>query len=346
MVLEAVSPVRFGVLEESAELLGKDAGAEAFAYLWSNALAWWVFLVGVLLFARVFWGYAARSRNLIIIAGVMMEVALFEAQYGLVQALIPTLGVLWADTGAYLGDARGTYINRNHFAGLIEMVWPVGLGLVLALGRIWGGDVYAGGGYRRRLKNFLASDKVGVQLFLWAVPVFMLLWLLFSKSRAGITGAFIGFVSFVVLTHAGGRRFSWPAWAAMLAGLGFLLFYGNVIGFEEIVGRFLMIDAHAGSRVDIWRDTLVMIGDHPAGVGLRNYEAVMPVYNAHGPLGIKFTHAHNYYLQILAEAGWPGFLFIVGGFFVFWGCVSEGYGSTGLRWMRCGFLSGLGLVQG
>ena len=61
-----------------------------------------------------------------------------EAVYGLIQALVPSMGVLWVDyVQAYLGTARGTFINRNNFAGFIEMIWPLALGVTLAMtGRV------------------------------------------------------------------------------------------------------------------------------------------------------------------------------------------------------------------
>lgn len=346
VLLAWTSPVRFGVVEQGARLLGEEAGWTPLAYVWRNAFAWWVFLAGVVLFARVFYEYLHRRRNLLVIAGVMLGVALFESLYGLVQALIPNLGVLWAATEAYLGDARGTFINRNHFAGFIEMVWPVGLGLVLALASAWRKEDAYENENRRRMKHFLASDRLGLQLFLWIILLLILLALLFSKSRAGIAGMFFGFLSFVVLIHVGGRRFSWPGWAAMGAGLVFLLFYGNVIGFEEIIGRFLMIGENDGYRTNIWKDTIVMIKDHPFGVGLRNYEFVMPVYNAHGPLGMKYTHAHNDYLQILAETGWPGFTVIVGGFFLFLGACIRRIRKYGAETDAVRFFIGVGACSG
>mgnify|MGYP007056048999 CR=1 FL=1 len=43
----------------------------------------------------------------------------------------------------------------------------------------------------------------------------------------------------------------------------------------------------------------------------------MQLYNFFGPYGVKYAHAHNDYLQLLAEAGWPGFAALAGGFFIF-----------------------------
>ena len=111
--------------------------------------------------------------------------------------------------------------------------------------------------------------------------LFILLSLLFSKSRAGIAGAFIGGMLFILLCYLGGKRFSFFSWLIMCLGFIFLLFYGNVIGFEKIAGRFLIVDESTASRADIWQDTAMMVKDHPLGIGLRNYEQVMPVYNTH-----------------------------------------------------------------
>ena len=66
---------------------------------------------------------------------VLLGVATFQAVYGLAQALQPQVGVLWVDSRfAYEGCARGTFINRNHFAGFMEMMWPLGLGIMFAMG--------------------------------------------------------------------------------------------------------------------------------------------------------------------------------------------------------------------
>ena len=81
--------------------------------------------------------------------------------------------------------------------------------------------------------------------------------------------------------------------------------------------RFLHLGDDSGSRVDIWRDSLTIIKDHPQGIGLRSYENVFPVYNRSLISGKTVLYAHNDYLQLLIETGWVGFLSIVGGFFIF-----------------------------
>jgi O-antigen ligase len=105
----------------------------------------------------------------------------------------------------------------------------------------------------------------------------------------------------------------------MGGGVAFLMVYGGMIGFDQIIGRFMAIDDSAGSRIGIWKDTIAMIKGHPFGIGLGNYEHVIPVFTTHGSYDTKYVHAHNDYLQLLAETGWPGFIVLVGGFYIFLG---------------------------
>jgi O-antigen ligase len=302
-------------------------------------------LFGLLLFFGLLQRYLTDTGNLTRVVGVMMAVALFEGLYGLIQALIPTLPVLWADIPSGLGNARGTFINKNHFAGFVEMTWPLGLGVILGLTHRWQKNM-EGGYSKKNLKNLLSSDQIGFLLFFTIALLFTILSLLFSKSRAGITGAFIGFAAFIFLVYLGREKFSAPAWVFMSSGFCFILFYGDVIGFEELIGRFLATDDETGSRVDIWRNTIAIIKDHPLGIGLRNYETVLPIYNATSPLGIKFAHAHNDYLELLTETGWPGFIALVGGFFIFLGNSFRRIRKFGAKTDPIRFYIGIGACSG
>ncbi|MBF0171105.1 MAG: hypothetical protein HQK87_08465, partial [Nitrospinae bacterium] len=63
---------------------------------------------------------------------VVMFVGLAEAVYGLFNTLSGTEMIGWMKKEAYLGDVTGTYVNRNHFAGLMEIAIPVAIGLLIA----------------------------------------------------------------------------------------------------------------------------------------------------------------------------------------------------------------------
>jgi O-antigen ligase len=240
----------------------------------------------------------------------MIFIAIAEAIYGLIQALIPSLGVLWVDyIQSYMGDARGTFINRNHFAGFIEMVWPLALGYTLALG------------YRGKeinLRKLLGSDQLNRQIFIVLCIVVMLLALLLSRSRGGISGGFIGFLTFILLSRSAAKKLPLGFWIISSAMFGLILLYGIKIGFDPIIERFMLIGG-GDSRLSIWRDSLVIAKDHPFGIGLGNFKHVFPVYNISNISEIRYLYAHNDYLQLLVEAGIPGFLALVSGFFYFLG---------------------------
>ena len=240
---------------------------------------------------------------------VMIGIGLIEAAYGLVQTLVPSMGVLWVDfVRDYLGTARGTFINRNHFAGYIEMIWPLALGITLAhTGRV------------RSLKDVLASDRLNRQALMALGVIVLLLALIFTRSRAGIFSGLIGFLAFFIMARTGMKDAGLQN-RILFGGITVLMcIYTMTIGVGPILDRFLIIGDASYSRVDIWRDSLPIIKNHPLGIGLGNYENVFAVYNQSIVSGKTVTHAHNDYLQLLIETGWIGFLAAVGGFILFLG---------------------------
>jgi O-antigen ligase len=308
-IISFLSPVRFQTLTEIQLLLNTPLTWQTLSYSPLVAQSWWVFLFSLCLFFVAVRNLCADVKILRRLVLVMMGVALLEAVYGLIQALVPTLGVLWVDyVQAYKGSARGTFINRNHFAGFIEMVWPLAFGFTMAQGG-WRQERYT-------LKRILASERLNRQALLALGIVVLLLALLFSRSRAGIAGALIGFLTFILVARSGRRGMSRYTWL-MLAGIvGMLVVYSISIGIGPITERFFTL-SDGDSRLDFWRDSLPIIKDHPLGIGLRNYEKVIPVYNVSMLADRRLEYAHNDYLQLLIEAGWIGFIALVTGFSIF-----------------------------
>ena len=304
-----LSPVRERILAETAGILGRDMGANAVAYSVYQAFARWGFVICLGLFFWVCVGLGRDRKVFKAMVWVALVFGIFEALYGLAQVLIPGVGVWWVSADfASTGCARGTYINRNHFVGLMGMLWPVALGVTLAQG-VWE--------ERKGLKAVLSEEHVGHQLIGFLLVALMLVALLFSQSRGGILGVFISMAVLLGLLRTATGRFRWGLRITLMALVALVAIYGGRIGFDQIVERFLQIESGAGSRMEIWTQTWEMVSDHPAGIGLGNYEVVEPVYVDPGRAGIRWRHAHNDYLQLLAEAGWLGAVPLVAGFFLF-----------------------------
>jgi O-antigen ligase len=147
--------------------------------------------------------------------------------------------------------------------------------------------------------------------------VVLLLALLFSRSRGGIAGASMGFLTFILLARSGRKSMSRYSWLLLIGIVVMLVFYSMTIGVSPIADRFLRL-GEGDSRLDFWRDSLPIIKDHPLGIGLRNYEKVFPVYNVSNLSDNKLVdYAHNDYLQLLIETGWIGFIAMLTGFLTF-----------------------------
>ena len=97
-----------------------------------------------------------------------------------------------------------------------------------------------------------------------------------------------------------------------------LVVYSMAIGIGPITERFFSL-SNGDSRLDYWRDSLPIIKDHPLGIGLRNYDNVIPLYNVSMLADKRLEYAHNDYLQLLIEAGWIGFTAVLSGFLIFMG---------------------------
>jgi O-antigen ligase len=306
-LLELLSPVRAqwakGLLE-FGRLAGTTLSYDPLT-TWMH-LGWWLFL---LVFATLL-GQALCCKTtkypLWLLHGLFV-LAGFEALYGILQALIPSLGVLWdinAATGlAYKGYARGTFINRNHFAAFLGLLWPMLLAYILVLKS------------PRKLEQILDKrEQAQVLIQKKAIAVLCLalviLGLVFSQSRGGILSALLAFT--LLYFFAGLRQ---KRVALVLAGCWIIMLgYGAIIGFDGIANRFSQIEQGAAGRVEIWKDGWTAVLDHPlTGTGLGTYPAVGRAYqNAVGPQQ-RSQHAHNDYLETVVEMGLPlGGIFILG----------------------------------
>lgn len=124
----------------------------------------------------------------------------------------------------------------------------------------------------------------------------------------------------LALTYSRG---AWVSLAAIVLGL--TLFYDKRFGLlfllvpvvlafyhGQVVERFLSLFSGEDTSVDLrfalWESTMAMIEEHPLlGVGWGAYFLAYPDYNFFiQEEGVLIFHAHNMYLNMLAEVGIPG----------------------------------------
>ena len=240
----------------------------------------------------------------------------FEAFYGLVQYLTGWQQIFAYVKKYYLEDATGTYINRNHFAGLLEMVLPftVALGLHLA-----GKLRRAAQRSEAKARSLLSAPELLPLVCLLFLAVVIFTALIFSRSRMGILSALASLTA--VLALAGSSSLS-KRTRGVVAGLFFLGIIGIVawVGSDPVVMRFEILGQEytqtGQNRISIWRDTLKLIHQHPLlGTGLGTFSvAYTSVQTAF--LNHLVDHAHCDYLEVVSELGVPGGILVFGS--IFW----------------------------
>jgi len=214
-------------------------------------------------------------------AWFVMIFAFLVAGLGILQHLTFNGKLYWFRELHYGGVPFGPFVNRNHFAGFAELVLPVAL-VPLLLGRV------------RRERLVI----VGV---LAIVP---LIALLLSASRGGIIsfGAELVFLGLAIaLSRTGGRH-------VMVGGAVLLIAFLAVswLRIGAVLSRFSTLqtlevkeEKRASMRRGAWR----IFVDHPViGTGLGTLQQVYPPYETLYD-GKVVNHAHNDYLEALAETG-------------------------------------------
>lgn len=246
---------------------------------------------------------ARRKRQLVV---AIVALGSFEALYGLAQYLTGWQRIFTYVKKYDLEEATGTYINRNHYAGFLEMVLPLALALAL----------YEFAKHYRRQSETLSklkrlATRPNLQKFTIWLFIASLLFaaLIYSRSRMGIISACMSvLVIFGILLF--NKKTALPLCAAFLIlSLSLALW----IGPGPIVNRFQGVPEEyaQNGRLSIWRDTMTLIRQHPwLGTGFGTfpiaYTAVQTTF-----LGQFVNHAHNDYLELASDLGIPAALGLV-----------------------------------
>jgi O-antigen ligase len=257
----------------------------------------------VVLLLRRYVSSKERLRGLIyVVIGVGAATALFgiarqNLQHG-PGFVLPALPV---------GRGFGQFINRNHFALLLEMTLGLTLGMIVG----------EKGKHRR--------------VFI-LIPIGALLWcaLIYSNSRGGIIASFCQLLFLLVLLYPvrhltqqqadpKERRFEnftggLAVRAVLIVCLIGLFAYGvSWIGGERVVSNFQLAATDFSdqemennintSRKQIWAATWEMFKAHPlTGLGFGGYWIGITRYH-HASGEITPQQAHNDYLELLASGG-------------------------------------------
>ena len=237
------------------------------------------------------------------LASFLIIFGLGLAVFALIQHFTWEGKMYWVRPTASAGAGTGgPFVNRNHFAGYMEMLIPIPIALALSRGS---------SGEARLFYGFAAAIMSMSQVA--------------SLSRGGIVSLAAGLLFLAAMTVGRRRNVSIPkrdSWftfraeyfvvlllAAIFAGV---VWIGADFDILKRIANDPLTTSAATDRRGVWGDTLTMFRANPIlGVGLGAFETVYPIYGrGDGSFVIQF--AHNDYLQVLSDGG------IVGGAIALW----------------------------
>lgn len=225
-------------------------------------------------------------------------------RWALVIPLLIVGGIETAVGLAQVGEGpqqqlTGTYPSRNHFAGLLEMLFPLAL--------LYGIECVS----RRRRRHELATPDAVKGAVLLVVAVAFVTAILFSTSKGGSLAAGTSLLvmgALRVTRQATGLR-RWLAITGLAVALAALFVLLIPTPLLERFGGLVEEDP-SENRYPIWQDTAQLFAAYPLfGVGYGNFYSAFTRYQTSG-LGLAWTAAHNDHLQLLAELGLFGFVLV------------------------------------
>jgi len=237
-----------------------------------------------------------KLANFLIIFGLALAV------FAIIQHFTWEGKMYWVRPTASAGAGTGgPFVNRNHFAGYMEMLIPIPA--ALAMSRAVRGEA---------------------RLFCGFAAAIMCIAEAASLSRGGMVSLAAGLLFLAAMSVS--RRRNRPdtnrGWFRLRPEYFVLLMLAAIFGGIVWIGadfEILKRVAHdplttsaLTDRRGVWGDTLKMFAANPIlGIGLGAFETIYPIYGrGDGSFLIQF--AHNDFLQVLSDGG------IVGGAIALW----------------------------
>ncbi|HSQ79154.1 MAG TPA: O-antigen ligase family protein [Candidatus Bathyarchaeia archaeon] len=266
-----------------------------------------LFILGFLVLRTV-----SRGRQIMTILAVLVAAGAFQALYGLFELTRGSPRLLFYPKVIALDSVTGTFVNRNHFCGYVEMIIPLALGL--AFGRLRA-QTHGAKGFREKLLLWTTRDVLANALILGAVAA-MALAIFLSHSRSGLgVLAVTAFLFLEMWLSSFSRTGIRNPWVGKLVRLALV---GATVGVLSItvgstLSRFAREDLLRENRPAYWSATVAMIRDFPLfGTGLGTFAAAYGAYEVPTATELRLVHAHNDYLEYAAELGLLGFVLLLG----------------------------------
>lgn len=218
---------------------------------------------------------------------VAMTLPLIVGSYLIISVYLHSSSII-GTLGLLRYKVTGFMVNANTFGFLLITVLPFWISLAL-----W-------------------WDKLYIRIGAGIMAVIFSVATLLSNSRASIVGFVAALFTFSVWTKK-------LKYFILAVGLMLIVVY-SIPQLRELATLAFRLDRGTSGRTDIWKQTILMIEDHPLlGVGMGNFRTEYFNYYRNGWERGFFgylSHAHNFILTMIAEIGILGIFFIVAIYYI------------------------------
>jgi O-antigen ligase len=269
-------------------------------------------------------------------APVLARLLLTLIAGGAVMALVALVAliagngsVLWlSDVPASRTRASGPFVNPNHLAAWLEMIIPVALGYAIAVATrvrrriVAAAQAGRGMGVNARrawIAAVISNQKaLGLPLAAMAAVLLMSIAHLATGSRAGsaalLVGLAIAAAGIATSARQKHRHSAIPRWVPaaiaavlVLGSMTTLVLWAVADGDETAAAVSDGVDVNLTSRLAVAAQGRAIVAEHPLfGTGMGSWLHAFRPHQAPPVEGGIWDHAHNDYLELVADSGAAG----------------------------------------
>ncbi len=218
----------------------------------------------------------------------------------IIQQLISNNKIFWFRELTQGGTPFGPYVNRNHYACLMEMMFPLVVSMLLFYK-----PHIPEKSFRQKINEIFSLEKTNIYLLLGFSSILIATSIFLTLSRSGIISICLSMIFFgllFILKNVSRRR----AFIIIILSILIILSVGW-FGWDPILERFEKIFNQQGDiadlRLKIWEDSKNIVRDFPiTGTGFGSFISIYQKYRTI-PGDKVVDHAHNDYIELFVDGG-------------------------------------------